>query len=45
MLHWRGLVNTALDLLGSFKGVKHFDHTKGCGIPKENVRLAVNDGM
>jgi hypothetical protein len=44
VLHWRGFANTALDVCGFFRGVKHFDHLQGCWIPKENMRLKVNEG-
>jgi len=44
MLHWWGLANTALDVRGSFRCVKHFDRLQDCWIPKENMRLAVNEG-
>jgi hypothetical protein len=42
--HWRGLANTALDVRGFFRGVKHFDHLQGWWIPKENMLLTVNEG-
>jgi hypothetical protein len=44
MLHWWGLTNTALDVRGTFRGVKHFELLQGCWIPKENMRLAVHEG-
>ena len=44
MLPWRGFANTVLDVRGSYRSVKRFDHLQGCWIPKENMRLEINDG-
>ena len=44
MLNLWGLAKTVLDIRGSFRGVKYIDHLQGCWIPKENMRLAVNEG-